>query len=348
MRSVPRLSELPHKVYNVPHAPAAPPSLPGHSLAGRLPSLRLRGQVQHQRLAFALALLAALLWGLLPLALWLLTPVLDTFTITWCRFLFAAVVVGALLGHGGSLPRPWRLPTPLPALLLAAIVGVTINYTLFVVGVSLTSPAIAQVVTQLANLFLLFGGLIVFGERFSQLQWFGFAILLAGLGLFFNRRLPLLFDVHAREGFGVMLLLIGALTWACYGLAQKRLLRELSSPQTLWLLYVGGALLLTPLVHPGRLQALSHAQAWALLFCCFNTLIAYGAYAEAMKLGEVARVSATVSISPLFTLLGGILAPYWLPAFAPIGAPDALTLLGACTVVAGSSLCALGADRPVL
>jgi len=335
-------------VYNVPHAPAAPPSLPGHGPAGRLPSLRLRGQVQNQRLAFALALLAALLWGLLPLALWLLTPVLDTFTITWCRFLFAAVVVGALLGRGGSLPRPWRLPAPLPVLLLIAIVGVTINYTLFVVGVSLTSPAVAQVVSQLASLFLLFGGLIVFGERFSARQWFGFAVLLAGLGLFFNRRLPLLFGLHAHEGFGVLLLLIGALTWACYGLAQKRLLLELSSAQTLWLLYVGAALLLTPLVHPARLQALNHAQVWALVFCCFNTLIAYGAYAEAMKLGEVARVSATVSISPLFTLLGGILAPAWLPAFASIATPDIPTLLGACAVVAGSSLCALGADRAVI
>ena len=331
-------------MYNGRHAPDAhepPPSW-------RQPSLTLRSQVQHARLAFALALLAALLWGLLPLALWLLTPVLDAFTITWCRFLFAAVIVGALLGRSGALPRPWRLAAPLPALLLAAIIGVTVNYVLFVVGVSYTSPAVAQVVTQLASLFLLFGGIVVFGERFGRLQWSGFAILLVGLVLFFNNRLPLLFGVRAREGFGVLLLLIGALTWACYGLAQKRLLRELSSPQTLWLLYIGGALVLTPLVHPAKLQSLSHAQAWALVFCCFNTLIAYGAYAEAMKLGEVARVSATVTISPLFTLLGGILAPTWLPAYAPTDAPGALTVLGACAVVAGSALCALGSDRAVL
>jgi drug/metabolite transporter (DMT)-like permease len=331
-------------VYNGRHAPDAhePPPF------GRPPSLTLRSQVQHARLAFALALLAALFWGLLPLALWLLTPALDAFTITWCRFLFAAVIVGALLGRRGALPRPWRLAAPLPALLLAAIIGVTSNYVLFVIGMSFTSPAVAQVVTQLASLFLLLGGIVIFGERFSRLQWFGFAILLVGLVLFFNRRLPLLFGVRAREGFGVLLLLIGALTWACYGLAQKRLLRELSSPQTLWLLYIGGALLLTPLVHPARLLSLSHVQAWALVFCCFNTLIAYGAYAEAMKLGEVARIGATVTISPLFTLLGGILAPSWLPAYAATEAPGALMVLGACAVVAGSALCALGSDRAAI
>jgi drug/metabolite transporter (DMT)-like permease len=288
------------------------------------------------------------MWGLLPLAMWLLVPALDAFTITWCRFLVAGVVLGAVLGRSGSLPSPWRMPAPLPLLVLVAIVGITINYTLFVAGVRLTSPAIAQVVTQLASLFLLLGGLVVFGERFGRVQWLGFLVLLAGLGLFFNRRLPLLFLDLGGLGLGVLLLLIGALSWACYGLAQKRLLRALSSAQTLWLLYVGGALLLTPLVHPARLQQLDHAQAWALAFCCCNTLIAYGAYAEAMQLGEVARVSATITVSPLFTLLGGVLAPAWLPAFAVSARPDALTLLGACAVVSGSALCALGADRPAI
>ena len=48
------------------------------------------------RLAFLLALLAALCWGLLPLALHIVVPVLDTCTITWCRFLFAGIVFGAM------------------------------------------------------------------------------------------------------------------------------------------------------------------------------------------------------------------------------------------------------------
>jgi hypothetical protein len=34
-----------------------------------------------------------------------------------------------------------------------------------------------------------------------------------------------------------------------------------------------------------------------------------------------------------------------LHGFAAIEAPDALTLLGACAVVSGSALCAMGADR---
>ncbi|MDE2220289.1 MAG: DMT family transporter, partial [Gammaproteobacteria bacterium] len=298
------------------------------------------------RLAFLLALLAALCWGLLPLALHMVVPVLDTCTITWCRFLVAGVAIGLYLARRGALPRPWRLPPSLLALFPVAVVGITLNYTLFVVGLHLSSPETSQVVGQSASLFLLLGGLVVFRERFSRIQWLGAVLLIGGLALFFNRRLPSLFTGGSSLGLGVLLLLAGSFSWAIYSLAQKRLLREWTSPQLLCLLFTGGALLLTPLAHPERLRLLSGAQAWALAFCCLNTLVAYGAYAEAMHLGEVARVSATVAVSPLFTSAATLLAAGWLiPDLVP-EIPNVLTLLGVAAVVGGSALCALGAARP--
>jgi len=255
---------------------------------------------------------------------------------------FAAVCVGLFLAQRRQLPDPRPLAARLRLLLLVSIVGITLNYTLFALGVRLTSPATAQIVTQLANLFLLLGGLLVFRERFSGVQWLGVGVLVTGLGLFFNRRLLSLFDGRTPLGWGVAALTLGALAWAAYVLAQKRLLREWSSSQLLWLLYVGGALLLTPVVHLQELRGLTAVQGYALLFCGCNTLVAYGAYAEAMKLGEVARISATITISPLFTLLGGALTASRWPALAVAEAPGLLALLGACAVVAGSALCALG------
>lgn len=281
------------------------------------------------------------MWGLLPLALRVLLPAMDTFTITWYRFGSAAIVVGIFLATRGALPNPLRLSVALRALLVAAVVGLTINYTLFVVGVRLTTPAIAQTVTQMSSIFLLFGGLLIYRERFARLQWLGLALLLAGLLLFFNHRLSEIFGGRSHLGLGVLLLLVGALSWACYGLAQKRLLREYTSAQILWLLYVGGFLILLPTVHPARLLSLDAPQTWALVFSCFNTLIAYGAYARAMSLGEVTRVSATVTTSPLFALLGSALASLWAPGFAALETPNLLTIIGACGVVAGSALCAL-------
>ena len=64
-------------------------------------ALDLHALPQRNRLAFLLALLAALFWGLLPLALQLVVPILDTYTITWCRFLVAGTVVGLFLARRG-------------------------------------------------------------------------------------------------------------------------------------------------------------------------------------------------------------------------------------------------------
>ncbi len=48
-------------------------------------------------LGFSLALLTAVLWGLLPIALkWLLSS-MSAATITWIRFMVAAVLVGVVL-----------------------------------------------------------------------------------------------------------------------------------------------------------------------------------------------------------------------------------------------------------
>ncbi len=282
---------------------------------------------------------------MLPLALRVLLPAMDTCTITWYRFGSAAIVVGTFLASRTALPNPLRLPAKLRLLLVIAVIGLTINYTMFVLGVQLTTPAIAQTVTQLSSIFLLFGGLLIFRERFVRLQWLGLALLLAGLLLFFNHRLSEIFNRGSRLGHGVLLLLLGSLSWASYGLAQKRLLRNYTSAQILWLLYVGGFVVLLPMVHPASLLALDRAQTWALVFCCFNTLVAYGAYAQAMTFGEVTRVSATVTTSPLFALLGSALASVWVPGFAAPESPNLLSILGACGVVAGSALCALASTR---
>ena len=50
-----------------------------------------------------------------------------------------------------------------------------------------------------------------------------------------------------------------------------------------------------------------------LLACCLNTLVAYGAFAEALAHWEASRVSATLSITPLVTFVAVALAAVWWP-----------------------------------
>ena len=297
------------------------------------------------RLGLALALLTAACWGVLPIALKLLLEGMDAYTVTWYRFATSVAVLGVFLAATRNLPSVRTLGGMGWTFMLVALVGLVGNYVLYLLALRHVSPSVNQTVIQLAPIFLLFGGLFIYKERFTGWQRAGFVTLVSGLMLFFNRRLPELADVSAGLGLGVLLLLIAALVWAGYALAQKSLLKTLSSQQILWILYIGAVALLLPVSELGQIANLSPLQ-WALLaFSCANTLVAYGAFAEAMEHWEVSRVSAVLSISPLFTLVGMWLVSWLAPGYLQPEGLNLLSIGGALLVVAGSALTALGGQK---
>ena len=297
------------------------------------------------QLGLALALTTAVCWGLLPIALKITLAGMDAWTLTWYRFATAAVALGAFLAWRRRLPLR-ALPDRRGAWLYAvALLGLVGNYVSYLVALELTTPTVAQVLIQLAPLFLLFGGLVVFRERFAGPQWLGFTVLVAGLGVFFHDRLAEVFAIETRLGLGVAIMLFSATAWAVYALAQKQLLTRLASEQILFLLYLGAVPLLVLPAHPAEVFALDGLQLGMLAFCCANTVIAYGCFAEALEHWEVSRVSAVVTLAPVFTVLGVHAAGWLWPTVAPAEALSGWNLLGAAMVVGGSMATALGARR---
>jgi drug/metabolite transporter (DMT)-like permease len=270
---------------------------------------------------------------------------MDPYTITWYRFATSAFVLGLVLAATHRLP-PLKSLTRRDWLLLAmALLGLVGNYICYVFALHHVTPTVVQTVIQLAPMFLLIGGLLYFHERYSRWQWLGFGVLITGLLLFFNRRLPELTDMSGGLGLGVALLVIAAAVWAVYGLVQKQLLKQMSSQQILWVLYLGAVGLLLPFTHIGSVADLNRFEFWMLLFCCANTLLGYGAFAEALEHWEVSRVGAVLALAPLVTLGGMWLAESVVPDLVQSEGLNALSIVGALLVVAGSALCALGAQQ---
>ena len=297
------------------------------------------------QLGLALALTTAVCWGLLPIALKITLAGMDAWTLTWYRFAAAAVALGAFLAWRRRLPLRTLLDRRGAWLYAVALLGLVGNYVSYLVALELTTPTVAQILIQLAPLFLLFGGLIVFRERFAPLQWLGFLVLVAGLGVFFHDRLPEVFALETKLGLGVAIMLFSATAWAVYALAQKQLLTRLASEQILFLLYLGAVPLLLLPAHPAEVVALDGLQLGMLAFCCANTVIAYGCFAEALEHWEVSRVSAVVTLAPVFTVLGVHAAGWLWPTVAPPEALSGWNLLGAAMVVGGSMATALSARR---
>ena len=295
------------------------------------------------RLGLALSLLTVLLWGVLPVALMVTLQTLDVYTVTWFRFLVSFALLAVYLGGRQQLPKLEKLRSPgLWKLLAIATVFLAINYLLFLQGLAQTSPANAQVLIQLAPVSMGLGALWVFKERYTLRQWGGLALLTLGFSLFFHEQLRVLVTSSARYLGGSGLLVLAAIAWAVYALAQKQLLQTLPSATIMMAIYGGATLLFTPVAAPQTLLRLDTFHWVALLFCAFNTLIAYGAFAEALDHWEASRVSAVLSLTPIVTIgtMSGV-AVFW----PTLIAPEQLTVLGmvgAILVVSGSFAIALG------
>lgn len=302
-------------------------------------------RVRNWKLGFGLALTTAVFWGFLPIALKVALTELDAWTITWCRFAGAMVAVGIWLGTRGQLPARQLRDRTVWRWLLPTILGLTGNYVLYSVGLQYTSPTVAQIVMQIAPLLLLVLGMFFFHERFSRLQWLGFAALVIGLAIFFNRRLPELLNPAAGWSFGIVLLVFSAISWATYGVGQKQLLRHLNSAQILFLVYAGSALILLPTTNLGMLFTLHGPALFALLFGVFNTVVAYGAFGMALEVWEVSRVSSVAASAPLFTVAVSMFGSYAALAWVTPESLNVLSVVGAFCVVAGSMVSALGSRR---
>ncbi len=297
------------------------------------------------RFGLLLSLLTSFLWGILPLALAVTLQNLDVYTVTWFRFLVAFGSLGVYLLYKRQLPSVEKLRVISWKLWVIATVGLATNYFLFVKGLSQTSPTTAEVLIQIAPVMLGLGAIVIFKERYTWRQGLGLGILVCGFIVFFNEKLQTFITGQTQYVIGCFILFFSGTAWAIYALAQKQLLQQLPSSNIMLGIYGGAALLFTPVAQHQLILSLNPVEFVILLFCGFNTLIAYGSFAEALEHWEASRVSAILALTPLVTLVSVSILSAFFPAWVEPEHLTFLALLGAIIIVSGSALIALGQSR---
>jgi drug/metabolite transporter (DMT)-like permease len=301
----------------------------------------VRQRLQHSvtgrwRLGLFLAAVAMLTWAVLPIALSIGLRYVDPWTLTWFRFSVATLFAWTWLTRRGRPSSRAGVHSGGRALMLLAAVSLTANYILYILGLQLTTPAVSQVLIQLAPVLLGLGGICLFGERYSAWQWLGFAVLVAGLSVFFHNQLGAFAESAGRFWQGALLIVGGAVAWAVYAMMQKHLLRDHSSGSVMLFIYVFATLVLLPMTTPRSLIDLN-LFAWLIVASCgLNTLIAYGAFAEALNHWEASRVSAVLALTPVGTLALEAAIENMVEGALPPERLDWISLSGAGLVVAGS------------
>ena len=309
------------------------------------PLIQLHTTSGRWRLGLTLSLLTVFLWGILPIALTVTLQALDVYTVNWFRFLIAFGLLAVYLAARQQLPELQKLRSNFLGLLAIAGVFLGLNYLFFLQGLAQTSPANAQVLIQLAPVLFGLGAIAIFKERYTLRQWAGMGVLSLGFALFFHEQLRTLITAPSKYLVGSSLLVLAAATWAVYALAQKQLLQILPSSNIMLIIYGGCALMFSPIAAPQTILTLSPLHLGMLLFCGLNTLVAYGAFAEALEHWEASRVSAVLALTPIVTLTSVWVVSSIIPTLIAPERLTALGIVGAVLVVSGSISIALGKTR---
>ena len=99
---------------------------------------------QQPLLGFTFALITAMAWGSLPIALKQALSVMNAQTIVWYRFIVAAISLLALLAYKKKLPELMKVGQ-YAWLALIGVIGLTGNFLLFSSSLNYIEPSVAQI-----------------------------------------------------------------------------------------------------------------------------------------------------------------------------------------------------------
>lgn len=259
-------------------------------------------------------MVAALMWGVLAIALKISTYFLSTFDIVWSRFAIAFVLlfVYLLFRHRQAFTI-FKNP---PLKLVIATVCLAVNYFGYMLGLEYTTPSTAQIFIQLGPILFALAGIIIFKEHITWKHIVGFIIITLGFGLFYHEKWMMITN-QKQFSLGILLLVLASATWAVFAVFQKGLAHKNSTNQLNLFIYGFCTVLFAPFVHFGHYASLNILQWLLVLFLGLNTLIAYGAIALAFRHLEANKVSVIVILNPIITFLlmyiFNVLNVTWIP-----------------------------------
>ena len=249
-----------------------------------------------------MVLVTVSLWGVLPIFLKVGLNYYSVGTIAWFRFFFSFSVLFLFFFISRSDYRILRQPPIIGILGGAALAA---NYFGMTQGVHLSGASNAAIIIQTAPLLLVVAGIIFFKETIRFRQLMGIAISITGFYLFYLDR-----SENAVNNIDYSIanewVLFAATLWALYMICQKQLSIKYSAQSINLLVYAVGTIVLIPLVEWNEFFE-SSAIGWIILVILgLNTLLAYGALAEAVECIPLSLISILITLNPLITL-GGML-----------------------------------------
>jgi len=246
------------------------------------------------------AVVTALCWSVLAILLKNALTFADSKTIVAFRMIFAFLMtlpISAIFypNHLKLLKRP-------PLFLVLGSMGLAFNYLGFMKGVELSSASNAQIMIQFGPLCLMLSGFIFFKESLKAKQIIWLFVALSGFIIFFSDQFQL--GQAKNLVLANIWILSAAMSWVYYSLTIKHYTKKGYSAFELNLVvFLCCAIVLSTGVDTEAIKEYSFGE-WAFLALLgLNTLVAYGAFGQALKLAPASQVSIIITTNPILTLI---------------------------------------------
>jgi len=246
-----------------------------------------------------LALVAAALWGLTPVAT---KAALEGFTPEFIGFVRLAVAT-VLFWLAAGRRTPWFLADPW---IWLAGAGLGADFLLYNYGVERTAANVAGLVVNIELMSTIVLAVYILGERLSSRRVLGGGITLAGVLIVTADGLRLSDLTGNSRMLGNVLVMLAGIAWSVFAVAQRRA-------------QVGGAIFqrLTPIFSVATLvmlPAMLRREAWVVgggvlpivmfaILTIFGTNAVYWIYGRAQELIEVSVLSILLCAIPVFAVL---------------------------------------------
>lgn len=254
------------------------------------------------------------LWGVLPILLKLGLNYYSVGTIAWFRFFFSFLILFLFLSMIRSDFGILRHP---PVIGIFGGTALAANYFGMTQGIHFSGPSNAAVIIQIAPVLLVVAGVVLFRETIGSRQLVGMAVATVGFYLFYLDRVGNAQN-NVHYSIANRWVIFAAVVWVLYMICQKRLSVKYSAQTLNLLVYAVAAVVLVPLVEWTELLKGGFAGWLLLIGLGLNTLLAYGALAEAVECIPLSLISILITLNPLITL-GGM----WILTALGIGALQA-------------------------
>ena len=278
-----------------------------------------------------LALLAAALWGLAPVATKVALTGYSPEVVSVLRLAVAAVVLRRLGGgHAPWLPRErWSW-----------IAGIALgaDFILYNYGLRLTTAGVAGLVINIEVVTTIAFAMWLLGERLNRRRVVGSIVTLIGVAYVTGAGARL--DDFTEHLLGNLMVMLAGACWSLFAVAQRRAPRRRNLFRLLAPIFTVAALTtMPPLLLPGAWQNPGGLEATGMLvvLTVVCTIVVYAVYARCQDLLDVSALAVVLASIPIFAV--GF--AWWL-----LGEPlTARVVLGGGCILAG--VLVIASERPV-